>query len=167
VPTRAVRSTRSPSRGQRRKLVWATVNTTVATASNAVHAVDLLGNLRTAGASVLGCTVMRTHVQLGIDWLTPVKTDFWCIGIIVCRDVDVTNGIDPNTNPGDDWMLSVQYFPSASGAALDIFQQARDIDLRAKRKCQELEQTAALHFSNHSATARNLSIYARTLIALP
>jgi hypothetical protein len=42
-----------------------------------------------------------------------------------------------------------------------------EIDLKAKRKCQELEQTAALMVSNHSATTRQLEVYARTLIALP
>jgi hypothetical protein len=153
-------------RSRRRSLVWATTNTNVSFGAGAARGFDLLGNLRTTGSSVLGCTVVRTHIQLGLDWVTPVKTEFWCVGVIRCRDVDVAASIDPNTNPGDDWMLSKQYFPSASGAALDIF-QFREIDLRAKRKVQELEETAALMISNHGAVARNVAIYARTLVALP
>ena len=160
------RSSRVITRSARRKLVWATLNTGVSVGAGAVKGFDLLGNLETAGASVLGATVMRTHYQLGLNWNTPVVNDFWCIGQLICRDVDITTGIDPNTNPGDDWMLSKQYYVFATGAAFNIASY-HDIDLKSKRKVQELEQRCGLMVANHSATARNVNLYVRTLVALP
>jgi len=163
MPPRPRRSSRRMG-PPRRKLVWATANTTVSVPAGGVLGVDLTGNLRTAGASVLGGTVMRTHANLLLAFAT--SADFWSIGMIICRDVDITNGIDPNTNPGDDWMLSVQEFETTSGAATDV---ARNVhyDLRSKRKFEELEQRYGLMIANHTAAAHGVPLFVRTLIALP
>jgi hypothetical protein len=164
MPPRARRSSRSMG-SNRRKLVWATANTSIAAIPVAGgFGLDLTGNLRTAGASVLGGTVMRTHLVLSLPFVN--VSDFWAVGLLVCRDVDLAAGIDPNTNPGDDWMFYRQYFPTASGAAVDSVREVV-VDLRSKRKFQELEQRYGLHVFNHTGAAKTVPLFARTLVALP
>ena len=162
-PRRSAAVRRGSSR--RRKLVWATANGSFAAlAAGATGGNDLLGNLRTAGSSILGATVIRTHLRLSLLWGAGAS-DFWHVGLIVCRDVDIAAGIDPNTNPGDNWLLSVQEFPRSSGATIDA-QTQMTYDIRAKRRVEELEERYGLFVANHTAAAHNVLFYARTLVAL-
>jgi len=154
------------SRGTaRRKLVWATFNNSFIIASTAHNAVDLLANLKVAGSSVLGGTVMRTHVSFGFQW--GAVTDFWQIGLIVGRGSDIgTAQLDPNSNPGDDWMLNMQVFPHASGATVDAA-TCVTVDNRSKRKLEELDQTYLLSVHNGTAGSHAVQVYARSLVAMP
>jgi hypothetical protein len=150
---------------QRRKLVWATANTTLASVPfGTAVGLDLTGNLRTAGASVLGGTVIRTHLRMQLRFAN--TADFWTIGLGIFRDVDVAAGVDVNTNPGDDWMLATQYFAVSTGATVDANREI-EIDIRSKRKFEELEQRYALMVGNHTGANLSVPLYVRTLIALP
>lgn len=108
---------------------------------------------------------MRTHARMQLR-SGGGAGDFWHVGFMVCRDVDVAAGIDPNTNPGDDWMYTSQYFMTSSGATIDSNREIY-IDLRSKRKFEELETRYALFVANHTGAALSVPLYIRTLIALP
>jgi len=164
VPPRPRRTSSRP-RSNRRQLVWATTNVTVAAvAANTVTGIDLTANLRTTGASVLGATIIRTHLRLGLIYAT--NADQYVTGLIICRDADVVPGIDPFNNPGDDWMLWAVDPPTASGAAIDVFRTV-EYDIRAKRRMQELEQRYAIFVGNRTSAAHNIAVSARVLVAMP
>ena len=150
--------------GPRRKLVWATLNTAPTITANGHVVLEMLGNLRVAGASVLGATVMRTHLSCGLFWAA--TTEFYQVGLIVGRLEDVgTTVLDPNTNPGEDWMFNQQVFAHASGATVDAASWAA-FDVRSKRKMEELDQTYLLSLHFTGAANKSPQLYARTLIAL-
>jgi len=137
----------------------------VTIASTGHNTINMLANLQVAGASTLGVTVMRTHVALGLLW--GAVTDNWDIGLIVGRLEDVgTAQLDPNANPGEDWMLNTQVFPHSSGATVDAASMYT-IDNRSKRKVEELDQTYLIAIHNATAASHAVQIYARTLVAMP
>jgi hypothetical protein len=154
--------------GSRRKLVWATQATgVVPLAVGANVATDLLFALHVAGASTLGATVMRTHVSLFVDdWTT--DTDRVDFGLIIGRRSDPVAGLPLATEDELDWMLLRRLKPQFSGAVPDIG-YTTDVDLRAKRKVQELDQTLLLVVGGASgiAAAMTFEIFSRTLLALP
>jgi hypothetical protein len=152
---------------QRRKLVWATSNSgQVATAAGIVWVSDLLTAFHVGGASTLGATVMRTHMTLQLNPYVALGDSF-TIGIIVGRLSDVAARLpSPAADPEVDWMLLRQGKATYSGAAIDATREI-EIDLRAKRKLQELDQTLLLCVLNGTAQGSFLAHYTRVLLALP
>jgi hypothetical protein len=150
----------------RRKLVWATSGpTTVNVPATSNKTVDLLSNFEIAGASTLGITIMRTHMRA--LWGFATGDTFFQLGLIVGRDQDlVANTPNINSEPELDWMLNTAYFPTYSAAAIDIG-LTFEIDLRAKRKMDEMAQRYVMTIYNPEATARALIYQSRTLVALP
>src|SRR5208282_2622774 len=67
MPPRYRRSAHTMGR-QRRRHIWATLNTTatVATATG-ITPLDMLGNLEVAGVGIVGGTVVRSHVMLSFS----------------------------------------------------------------------------------------------------
>jgi hypothetical protein len=166
MPARHLRSTRSV-RGARRKLVWATTAQNFTIAAGARTTVDLLASLEVAGASTLGVTVMRTHSRIYVsNWAT--VNDEVVYGFIIARDTDIGAALGPNANADTelDWMLWSALFPTSSAAAVDVTSMT-DIDLRAKRKMEEMGQRYALCVTNISAASKTFSLIQRTLVALP
>ena len=151
---------------QRRKLVWATRNIDFGpVAAGATTNVDLLADFRAAGAFVIGCTIMRTH--LGMHVQSTALTDSYEVGLVVGRLGDVaTNRISVNADPEIDWMYVNRWWAPASGAAVDAG-EFHEIDLRAKRKLQELDQAYLFVFTNQTAAAHTPHLFVRTLVALP
>jgi len=91
------------------------------------------------------------------------------IGLIVGRNTDVGINVagqqDP-ANPETDWMYLDKWFATFSGAAQDattIF----TLDLKAKRKLQELNQAYILAITNTTASPSTYLMWARTLVMLP
>jgi hypothetical protein len=158
-------------RGPRRKLVWATVQQIPAgtLASGGKANFDLLGNLETVGASVLGCTVIRTIVLHTCSEATADTNQGMYVGLLHADVVNVTN-IDPSTNFGADWsLLTVNGPPTAQQVYFSgtntIWGQRYDI--KAKRKIEELGEKYLLCFENAGSGQVSYTFFARTLIALP
>jgi hypothetical protein len=152
----------------RRKLVWATAFGNSTVTNGATNNVDLGASLEVAGSSLLGVTVIRTHIRINVrDWAS--TADQFTYGLIIGRTADIgvgnSNGINGAASELD-WMLYDQMFPTSSAAVVDVTSQ-RMIDLRAKRKMDELGQRYLLSFSNNSAAVHSLSYIARVLFALP
>jgi len=153
-------------RSNRRKLVWATsVNQVALGAGPTFNNLDLLANLRVAGASVLGATVVRTRgvfqpdntgraVSAQLDW-----------GILVGRLTDIGGVVDLADDVGQDWAFTRNQWCVSSGGV--IGQEFYDIDLRSKRKIQELDQTWLLCLKNRAGAAMTVRYFFRTLVALP
>ena len=151
---------------RRRKLVWTTVfASTGVVAANTATVLECLGDLKVAGSSVLGATVMRIHAQVIGSMLT--TADYWEYGFIVTRTADV-GGTSPNaaTQRELDWMLNDVLFPTASGATVDT-ERHEVIDIRSKRKIPELSDTLVFCATNKNAGNGQLSVFARILLALP
>jgi len=70
----------SMARGSaRRKLVWATAESGFTLTAGTVATNDLLNALEVGGASKLGATVMRTHLEVVVGYTTPgVQPFLWC-----------------------------------------------------------------------------------------
>jgi hypothetical protein len=166
MPPRMRRATRSGRSSSRRKLVWATSSTSVALgASPTFNNIDLLANLRVAGSSVLGATIMRTHLTLLVDNTGRAVTSRSTYGVIVEDQENVGGVVDLASNPGRDWAYLVSRSPVSAGGA--IGQELIEVDLRAKRKVQELDQSWLLCMDNNAGPAMTYRVWARTLVALP
>jgi len=166
VRTSHRRSSFSNGRSNRRKLVWATNSSLVSLgASPTFNNIDLLANLRVAGSSVLGATIMRTHLTLMIDNTGRAVGSRSTFGVIV-EDIENVGGVtDLASNPGRDWAYLVSRRPVSSGGA--IGQELVEVDLKAKRKVQELDQTWLLCMDNNAGPTISYQVWSRVLVALP
>ena len=164
ITRRRTRMVTSGSR--RRKLVWATFRGDIALgAAPQFNNVDLLGNFRTAGASVLGCTIMRTRGVIYVDNTGRAVGSKGTVSLLVGRLSDIGGTVNLAGDSGQDLAYTRMVCPvSAYGA---IGQENLEIDLRARRKCQELDQTWVLATSNDAGPVLTLRCFVRTLIALP
>ena len=171
LPTRVIRARRPIRSGNRRKLVWATSDTVAANiAAGANTAIDLLAtSFELAGASTLGATVMRTHARISAATANAQTAD-WRYGFIVTNSGFPGNAAtlalyDPRANPELDWMLLDSLH---DGEDVGIAGQGhRSVDLRSKRKMQEMNQKYIMVINNGDAAAHLFSVFVRTLIALP
>src|SRR5262245_5693836 len=156
---------------QRRKLVWATNSQVAQALATTPQSYDLLSNLRVAGSSVPGATVMRVHIDFSSVWQAVTTAQGIAIGLAV-EDTDIigTNAFSPGAS-GRDWMLRQNWFPggglNSTGPVATPTEGFR-IDVRSKRKVQELNQSLGLVLQSVTATTPpTVSFFARVLIALP
>jgi hypothetical protein len=161
----------SGRRPQRRKLVWATANLVNLTiAAGAKRNDDMLLNLQVVGASTLGATVMRTHMTLAFAEATADTGQGVYLGLIVANAPTATN-IDPSVDFGDDWMLLRVVGPQSNNRNTVVIGTnelwGQEIDLRAKRKLEELNERYFLCMKNNGSGVVNFSMFCRTLLALP
>jgi hypothetical protein len=179
MPVRHRRTRAGSSRGTRRKLVWAQFTATVAfTANNQYATLDLLQTYKAAvGASSAGITVMRTHLTL--VYQAPVAADSFYYGlrvddlsqvVSVPAAVAATNP-NPRDNPYVDWMMVDHLIADNNGQfgkSISSY-QGTTLDLRAKRRMEEVQEAFLLTLVQDSVTtvAKNCQVFARTLIALP
>jgi len=161
------------SSSNRRRLVWATSFTFDAIANNTNVNHDLLANLKVAGSSVLGVTVVRTHMRFSLQWPTLTNTfQGLAVGLVVQSMSAVAAGT-VDLFQDEDWALRDTFLP---GTGVDNLTnvvaspvEGFTVDLRAKRKVQELNQTWCLAMSLQNALTETIpvSVFARTLVALP
>ena len=173
MPVHRRRSFVRSGSAQRRKLVWATNSGLGLTpVVNSPFNVDLLSNFRAAGGSTVGATVMRTHVRFSLAWeVTPASSQAFTYGLTVA-DMDlVTAGSITTGERGRDWAILDQFMPGCGSNAFTVSLGAVEgfaVDLRSKRKVQELNQTWCLAFVYVGGTLElPLSYWTRTLLALP
>ena len=157
------RGRRGFAAGQRRKLTWATAAADHTSISTTGLMDDLLANYRSAGGSTQGCTVIRTHIDIIVETSTPGIADGVFVGLIVANTNETAADYGP-TEGFLDWALYRHLYTAKYGQGFAAY----SIDLRAKRKIQELQEswfmnTAALLGVNATSVAYN----ARTLLALP
>jgi len=149
--------------GQRRKLTWATVRSAGQTINTTGTLVDLLAEYKLAGGSTQGITIMRTHIALNVTSASAGVGDGAFVGLVVGTDVDTTTQITP-TEPFLDWMLYTSYYSAGGGGVIN----SATVDLRAKRKMQELNQVYWMDLvALLGVNATQVAFTARTLIALP
>ena len=153
---------------QRRKLVWATVDQSVTIIAGAKTNVNLLAALSVAGSSLLGVTIMRTHVEIAPTTALTLG-DGLRVGFLVARVADVGAGVTGSPDPSDpelDWML----WRHEHVTPLGIAPGGGDVlvyDIKAKRKMQELNQAYILSLLNSAGGSKTLYIQGRILLALP
>jgi hypothetical protein len=156
---------------QRRKLVWATsTQSALSVGAGLNRPVDLLANFELAGASTLGVTIMRTHIRGAYSATQTVGTQLssWTIGLIIGRDSDLTTPavVSPATEPELDWMYLSQQWNDTSAAVYNA-SQPFVLDIRSKRKMEEMGQRYLFCLFNPGVAAADYSFFARTLVALP
>jgi hypothetical protein len=156
------------SSSARRKLVWSGLDQNVVVASGAYTNLNLLGQLAVAGSSLLGITIMRTHLKIGVQNWAAVADEIG-VGLLVVRNTDIGAAVvgAPNTNNLElDWMFLTRLYAPSEGATVTVA-QTYDFDNRSKRKMQELNQAYSLSILNSAAASKTMNVFARTLVALP
>ena len=164
MPVHTLRTARPAVRRQRRKLVWATFDQTVAMGANQVKIVDLLNQFELAGVSKLGCTVVRTHLRMLIS-TAAISAFEYAIGVNPITTVG-TQLPNPNGDNDLDWMIFERRWPEWSGATVNANFEIMT-DLRSKRKIEEMGQTLTLNMWAPVINAGSFPVFARTLVALP
>ena len=160
-------------RPARRKLVWATDNFSAVTvaAGAKLPQRDLLANLEVAGSSILGATIMRTHGRYAFSEATADTGQGCYVGFIVNTAPTVTN-LDPSSAAafGDDWMLHTVMGPPTAQNWVFIGTNelwGYTVDLRAKRKIEELSEKYWLVMANAGSGNVSISGFTKVLLALP
>jgi hypothetical protein len=129
--------------------------------------VNLLAALSVAGASLLGVTIMRTHLVLYVTSAVTLADELR-VGLVVARLADVGAGPPAGAvsaaDPELDWMLLRDEFATPTFGPLN---NTLTYDLKAKRRMQELNQAYVLALSNSAGGSKTVKIFARTLLALP
>jgi hypothetical protein len=130
--------------------------------------VNLLAALSVAGASLLGVTVMRTHLALYVTTAVTLADELR-VGLVIGRVADVGAGPPAGTisasDPELDWMLLRDEFATPTFGPQGS--NTLEYDLKAKRKMQELNQAYILALANSAGGSKTVKIFARTLLALP
>ena len=156
-------------RSQRRELVWATTDQSVALVTgNLGTNLNLLAQLAVAGSSLTGVTIMRTHLDIYCTTAVAGGDDLR-VGLIVGRLSEV--GAGPPTGAlsaadGElDWMLWRHEFaaPTYNPGGSNVL----SYDIKAKRRMQELNQAYILSLLTAVAASHTYKISARVLLALP
>jgi len=121
-----------------------------------------------AGASILGTTIMRTHLRVYAPYATAADTH--TLGLVIARKSELGAGLGPNPSAAIDqavdWMWLERFYAPFSGATADAHRELT-IDSRARRKLEEFDQEYHLQVSNGAAAQSVYSIFCRTLLALP
>jgi hypothetical protein len=160
-------SYRSRVPATRRRLEWATSRINNSGIANGVYTItDLLANYVADGGSREGVTIMRIRAR---GSFSPAEAgDSFDVGLLV-EATAATSGqvqLHPDTNPYEPWLLNTTLFPGSSGAtfnATNVF----ELDLRAKRKVQHVQETLWWSWVGHSTGNTSMAVTFRVLIALP
>jgi len=156
---------------QRRKLVWAETGGTLTPGVAGAGAItDLLAGYRAGGGSTQGITIMRTHIAYSAFLhAAPNAGNGFASGVIV-DDTAQTVATMNTSQIYKDWMYITNKYSGNSDTAFASgtgFIYGGDIDLRSKRKCQELQQTLWMCTDRLTANVIDVAFLARVLIALP
>jgi len=164
---RTMRGRRGFAAAQRRKLTWATAAGTFSGINTDGVMEDLLANYKAAGGSTQGCTVIRTHIDIAIQTATPNIADGVFCGLIVANDPNTLSDYGP-TEGFLDWALYRHLFVMGTTSGSSSQETRYEIDLRAKRRIQELQESWYLNLTALlGVNSTNVTYNARTLLALP
>ena len=155
-------------RGQRRKLVWSTLDQNVTIPAGSWTNVNLLAPLSVAGASLLGVTIMRTILSFNVSTAIAIG-DSLAVGLVVCRVNEIGAAVAGSVDPAqleNDWVWLTKYYGS-TGTSINTLPGDMAVDTKAKRKMQELNQAYALSMRNSVGVAKTIEFFSRVLIALP
>jgi len=166
------------SSSTRRKLVWADSQgfsgTPLGLAGSGAN-FDLLSTYRGSGGSTQGVTIIRTHLTMGAGY-TPTTSvtpqEGIDVGLIVSQ-IDEQQNTLRTDKPNFDWMLFKTFYAMQgnsqwnNAAGTPQLVTAYEIDLRAKRKCQEIQETLFLSTAARTAVTTEFWYHARILLALP
>ncbi len=159
------RTSHTMVRGTRRKLVWATGGGSSGSIANGAGvSFDLVADLQAAGSSILGSTIMRTHLVISTLWGAVAQPAFYVYAVKV-SDANETAIALPNFSHLN-WAIYKQVYAHSTGATVDACTQ-EVLDLRAKRKIQEMQENWTLFITNTSGVAQTYNVFSRTLVALP
>lgn len=157
--------------------MWARERNLTTFASGApfnAFAADLLAGFSTRyGADPLGCTLVRVRGVIAVSSTSAAGIPV-TVGIRVGQDRDATL-TDTEQNPETsgqylDWLMFEPFLSgtnAAPGQGTDV--AARMVDVKARRKLEELDQTLILNAGSSSATVstQNLFYNLSMLLALP
>jgi hypothetical protein len=162
-------------RGPRRRTVWATTNQAglTVTAGGSITPISLTASLRTAGSSVLGATIIRTHFRVGFSAGTsPLDlAPAFAYGFVVWDKTKATAS-EPNAAVDNDidWMLQTIVNPAtAYNSILDsvtVLYGDRG-DLKSRRRLHEMNDDAFFVCNNLGTQSGTVGLFAKTLLALP
>jgi hypothetical protein len=164
MPPRGVRA--YPPRRRPRRTVWSSINTTSQViAAAATSNVDLLGPLDVAGGSVLGLTVVRTHLRIVVQNFAAAADEI-LVGTCVLPNEDVGTTVNRASNMGRPWAFYNILVPAASGATVNAVADF-DFDIKAMRRIPAPDASYLLCWMNNSAASKTVTYLARTLVKLP
>lgn len=168
---------RRTSHSQRRKLVWVDTDFAFSLAHLDNEAIDLFTNLRVAGASTLGVTVIRTIVRITnlATSITAGDDVYWGLSVADRAQIGLNVAGAPNaqTAPEIDWAWrdhSYAYKGGGYAAYFPALGNTQITDVKAKRKVEEMGQTWCLSLTQNAlGTAGNANWvgFVRCLVALP
>jgi hypothetical protein len=127
--------------------------------------VDLLAPLDVAGASVLGLTVVRTHVLLQVQNFAQVADELQ-FGLIVDDSENVGAAVNLASNGARSWAWYAMVTPTSNGATVNVCDN-RFYDVKAMRKIPGPDATFLAAFFNNSAASKTYRLVTRTLVKLP
>jgi len=153
---------------QRRKLVWADLQISMA-AATAVAEHDLLQTYRAAtGASSVGITIMGVILQhsAGKSGGTGLLGNAVRVGIKIGNLTADT--YSPVSQPHVDWMWNKRYYVGDLGLSF-AYESDHQERIKSRRKCEEVQDTCIMYVEPElaGATGLNYSAHVRTLLALP
>jgi len=165
------------SGADRRRTTWARQVGTLSNASAATYdTVDLLSAFKTAGGTTFGCTVARIHLRFSVITVV-APSDNWTVGVIKGQDTDVGATIagapQPITHPYEDWLYWSAFFacdqPGAGSAFFDGGNNVYTVDIKAKRKLEDLDENLNLvsATSLSGAFPQQVDYSASVLLMLP
>lgn len=168
----AIRRSSSRRGTTRRRLIWARYrSTSIAVVAGTAFNVDPLATFETAyGAQLLGCTIMRIRGSITAKMVAGVNAQLtWACKV---ADLPGTTAEAPaSTGINDDWFMyeswaSVTSTPTALEPSVQL---QKEIDVRARRRLDELGQRLVLAAETTSAGAGQFTTSAvlSFLIALP
>ena len=161
----------------RRRTTWARDNLLVGPVATGNHWVtnDLLATFKSAGGNQQGVTVGRIHLR-GSIWSAVAAGDQFALGVIRGQDTDVGSSVvgspNPVANPYEDWLFWGIYTASNAGGS-GVYSPTGltnviEIDIKAKRRLEELDQQLQLVVMNVVTGASiNSSWSVSTLLLLP
>ena len=173
MPVRRPRTfTRRMRSGRLRHFVWATqFSSNVLLASGGLSsAIDLTTGLETVGSSVLGATVMRTHLRLHCVQPSTDTAPAVIYGLIVW-DSTIAKP-DPGVDFYADWYWNSFLSPATSNSAISGVpgtntSYGETIDVRARRRLHQMNDHPFFLMHNFGSTSVTFDLFCRTLLALP
>lgn len=166
-----IRRSSRPSRGPRRKLVWARQGQSPSTtlAFGTAVLIPLLTGFQLAyGADPIGATVRRIRGNISMRTGSASFSLQATVGIGVFPQASTSASVSPAGSPHLDWMFYRQFFvePVVTGEFGQVMMY--DIDVRSQRKMEELGEDLIMVIQNtHPSSNLAYAYHTSVLLALP
>jgi len=156
---------------QRRKLVWGRYTQTPSLVIPATTSalIPLLSTFQTQlGSDMIGCTVRRIRANLSLRGGVAGNSVRATMGIGVFPNNSTAAIIGPQANQHLDWMFWRLFYYEPPVATEFATLNGLDIDVKAQRKVEELQDELILIITNnHPTDGLAYALGASTLVALP